>query len=142
MDASEETKFHVAILGNLFATQPVGREIAIYLARHLLQGHRYQDPNITTILRNAVVHVVPVVDGAFEKIWGEATKSMRGNPKPKDPGCNNITADFRQVGEQMLAASGRSSGINQQEASAFKRMLLEERFDLVLNIEGGGSGMM
>lgn len=87
------------------------------------------------------MHVIPVVDGAFEKIWGNAARSTVANPKPIDPGCNNITADFKQVGDQILVTSGRTNS-NQQEANAFKHLLLDEKFDLVLNIEGGGSGIM
>ncbi|XP_060532890.1 carboxypeptidase D [Cylas formicarius] len=140
IDTSDETKFHVAIVGNLFATQPTGREIAVYLARHLLGGFAVGDPTITRILSDCVIHVVPVVDRAFERIRGEYDREAGGFSRPDGPVCNDISADFKQVGDQLLNVGGNRVTSNKETvaaANAFKHMLLEERFDLVLNIEGG-----
>ncbi|KAF2900813.1 hypothetical protein ILUMI_05352 [Ignelater luminosus] len=142
VDSSEETKYHIAIMGNLFATQPIGREISIYFARHLLQGHKYQDPTIMKILNNSVIHIIPVVDTAFEKIWGDYPKSVRGNSGPNSFTCNNISVDFKQVGDQILNTGNRGNGNQQTVTNAFKHMLLEEKFDLILNFEGGSSGII
>lgn len=68
IDQSEESKFHVAVIGNLFATQPIGREISLNVARHLLKGLHFQDPTIVDILSNTVIHIVPVIDRAFEQV--------------------------------------------------------------------------
>uniref|UniRef100_A0A6P7FUX0 Carboxypeptidase D n=1 Tax=Diabrotica virgifera virgifera TaxID=50390 RepID=A0A6P7FUX0_DIAVI len=139
-----ENKFHVAVVGNLFATQPIGRELNVYLARHLLEGNRFHDVLIEKILSNAVIHIIPVVDKAFEKIWGVYDRESLGVTKPDKFLCNDISADFRQVGEQLLNFKGRDS--NNQDtksvANAFKHFLLEEKVDLVLNIEGGSSGLL
>ncbi|KAJ8930584.1 hypothetical protein NQ314_016596 [Rhamnusium bicolor] len=144
IEADDETKFHVAVMGNLFATQPIGREIDIYLARHLLGGYNLGEFKIVSILRNTVIHIIPVIDKAFEQIWGDYNKEVLGNIKPDKYVCNNITADFKQVGEQIMNLNGRVT--NNQDtksiANAFKHMLLEEKFDVVLNIEGGTSGML
>lgn len=129
-------------MGNLFATQPIGREITIYLARHLLEGHKYQDPTIMKILNSSVVHIIPVIDTAFEKIWGDYPKSVRGNSGPNSFTCNNISVDFKQVGDQILNTANRGNGNQQTVTNAFKHMLLEEKFDLILNFEGGSSGIM
>lgn len=140
----EEMKFRIAVMGNLFATQPIGRELGIYLARHLLEGHRLGDIRIDKILSNAVVHVIPVIDKAFERIWGDYDKEVLGNVKPDRFVCNNISADFKQVGEQVLHVNGRDS--NNQDtksvANAFKHLLLDKKFDLVFNLEGGDSGIV
>ncbi|KAG5866493.1 hypothetical protein JTB14_015933 [Gonioctena quinquepunctata] len=144
IDEDDEKKFHIAIMGNLFATQPIGREISIYLARHLLEGFQIGDFKVMKILTNTVIHIIPVIDKSFEKIWGDYDKQVLGNVKPDKFLCNNITADFKQVGEQLLDVNGRVSGHQDPKsvANAFKHMLLEEKFDLVLNIEGGGSGIL
>ncbi|KAF5286929.1 hypothetical protein FQR65_LT12388 [Abscondita terminalis] len=139
-EESEEMKYHVAVMGNLYATQPIGREISIYLARHLLQGHKFQDPTITTILNNTVIHVVPVIDTAFEQIWGEYPKVVAGRSDPNYYKCNNISADFKQVGDQILNTVNRVNGNKQSVTNAFKHMLLDEKFDFILNFEGGRSG--
>ncbi|XP_025831012.1 carboxypeptidase D [Agrilus planipennis] len=140
IETSDETKYRLAIIGNLYATQPLGRELSLNMARHLLQGYHYQDPTIVHILENSVIYVVPVIDKEFEKIWGEYLKFDVGGVEPETEVCNNITADFRQVGDQILKMGNRANKI-QQTANAFKHLLLEERFDLVLNIEGGRLGI-
>lgn len=93
-------------------------------------------------MKNTVLHIVPVVDGAFEKIWGDYPKHVLGNKKPAWNVCNNISADFKQVGDQIMNPGAGNRG-NQQvlTATAFKQMLLDQHFDLVLNIEGGGAGV-
>ncbi|XP_065172246.1 carboxypeptidase D-like [Atheta coriaria] len=139
--ASDEGKLHVAIIGNLFATQPVGRELVVNLARHLLQGHKFGDPNIVDMMRNAVFHLVPVIDVHFENIWGDFDKEASGNEKP-DYRCNPISADFKQVGSQLIG-EGRMNGNPQNHiVNAFKHMLLDEKFDLILNFEGGQRGLI
>lgn len=140
MDKSEELKFHIAVMGNLFATQPIGREISIYVARHLLAGYSVQDPQIVSILKNTVVHIIPVVDKAFEQIWGDYEKEVLGNQKPELL-CQNISADFKQVGDQ-ISGGIRVNGELKSVANAFKHLLLEEKFDLILNIEGGGNNQV
>ncbi|KAK5638630.1 hypothetical protein RI129_012925 [Pyrocoelia pectoralis] len=142
VDGSEEMKFHVAIMGSLYATQPIGREISIYLARHLLEGHKFQDPTILSILKNTVIHVMPFIDAAFEDIWGDYSRSITGHGDPNFYKCNNISADFKQVGDQILNPSGRGNGNQQRVTNAFKHMLLEEKFDFILNLEGGRSGVV
>lgn len=133
----------MALIGNLFATQPLGREITIYLARHLLQGHKFGNPEIVNILKNTVIHVIPVIDIAFEKIWGDYPKEDRRSNQENINECNNVTADFKQVGRQILEMNGRINGNTHSTiANAFKHILLDGKFDFVLNFEGGNSGMM
>lgn len=131
-------------MGNLYATQPIGREISIYMARHLLHGFGYGDPAISDIFANAVIHVIPVIDGAFEQIWGDYPKTVMGNARPDTYVCNNISADFKQVGDQILNIGNRGNGMSphMSVANAFKHLLLEQKFDLVLNYEGGSNGIM
>ncbi|XP_044260416.1 carboxypeptidase D isoform X2 [Tribolium madens] len=136
IDSSDELKFHIAIMANLYATQPLGRELSIYLARHLLSGHSIGDPVIVDILNNTIVHVIPVIDTAFEQIWGGYDKQASGRARPEHYTCNNITADFKQVGDQVIGGA-RVNGELKSVANAFKHLLMEEKFDLVLNIEGG-----
>lgn len=144
VDSSDEHKFHVGVIGNLFATQPVGREISLYLLNHLLEGHKYSDPSIVRILENTVIHFMPIIDVEFENIWGDYLKEVDGNVKPNDTyRCNNISADFKQVGE-LLNRNSRLNGNSRTAviANAFKHMLLERKFDFILNFEGGYTGFM
>lgn len=80
----------------------------------------------------------------FFQIWGDSNKESDGLTKPDKYVCNNITVDFKQVGEQILDLNNRLTSNKDTVVStnAFKHMLLEENFDLVLNIEGGNSGVL
>ncbi|XP_056640520.1 carboxypeptidase D [Diorhabda sublineata] len=140
----DENKFHIAVMGNLFATQPIGREIDVYLARHLLEGNRIGDIRIVKILSNAVIHIIPVIDKSFEQIWGDYPKTALGNAKPDKFSCNEISADFKQVGEQIVNLNGRVTNNEDTKsvANAFKHLLVEKNLDLVLNIEGGSHGII
>lgn len=42
--------------------------MTINLARHLLKGLSFSDPTIESILSNSVIHIVPVIDKAFEQV--------------------------------------------------------------------------
>ncbi|KAI4454464.1 protease m14 carboxypeptidase [Holotrichia oblita] len=142
VELTDEFKYHIAVMGNIFATQPIGRELTIYLTRHLLTGHKIGDPNILTILKNAVIHIIPVIDIGFEKIWGDYPKEMPGNNRINNYTCNNITADFKQIGEQIMSTANRNNGnLQNRIVTAFKHMLLDERFDLIINLEGGNRGL-
>nr|CAH7712255.1 unnamed protein product [Callosobruchus chinensis] len=138
----DDKKFHIAVIGNLFATQPIGREIGIYLARHLLEGYHIGDYKIVKILKNTVVHLIPVIDKAFEQIWGDYDKEVLGNVKPDKYLCNNISADFKQVGEQLVTSRVSNHQDTKSVANALKHLLLEQKFDFILNIEGGSSGVL
>ncbi|XP_044763905.1 carboxypeptidase D [Coccinella septempunctata] len=145
VESADDNKFKVAVIGNLYATQPLGRELGIYIARHLLAGLKVGNPTIKRILNDTVVYIVPVIDKAFEQVWGDYQRESSGVKVPDNYVCNNITADFKQVGDQIMNfGKGRVNSIaaSKSLANAFKRMLIEEKFDLVLNIEGGGSGMI
>lgn len=146
MDASDEDKFHIGIIGNLYATQPIGREIGLYLMRHILEGHKYSEPKILQILKNTVIHFMPVIDIAFENIWGNYEKEVNNKIKPIDSTykCNNISADFKQVGDQIINKNSRLNGNSRTVviANAFKHLMLERKFDFILNIEGGHVGFM
>lgn len=131
-------------MGNLFATQPIGREITIYFARHLLEGNFIGDFDVVKILKKTSVYIIPMIDNAFEDIWGDYEKEVPGGSQPDKFSCNNISANFIQVGDQILDFNHRFGGSKQSKSisSAFKQLLQEKQFDLVLNIEGGSFGIL
>jgi len=117
--APEENKFHIALIGGLYASQPVGRELLIRLARHLVVGHARHNPSITDIMSKAVIHIMPGIDPSFHD-------SM--NPICNPPNNPEETA------YQFLVPRDGTSAV----ADALKIMMKREKFDLALNIEGGG----
>lgn len=115
----EENKFHIALIGGLYASQPVGRELLIRLARHLVVGYERQNPSIRDIMSKAVIHIMPGLDPSFH----DSVNPMC-NP-PNDP---------EETAYQFLVPQDGTSEV----ADTLKNMMKREKFDLALNIEGGG----
>ncbi|KRT86412.1 hypothetical protein AMK59_366, partial [Oryctes borbonicus] len=68
---------------------------------------------------------------------------MPGNNRANNYTCNNITADFKQIGEQIMSVGNRNNGnLQNRILTAFKHMLLDENFDLIINLEGGSRGLI
>lgn len=117
--APEENKFHVVLIGGLYASQPIGRELLIRLARHLVVGYGRRNPSILSIMSKAVIHVMPGIDPSFH---------MTDNPICNPP--NSLA----EIGYQFLEPQNGTGEV----ADALKSMMEKEGFDLALNIEGGG----
>ncbi|XP_012216053.2 carboxypeptidase D-like [Linepithema humile] len=117
MGSPDENKFRIALVGGLFASQPVGREILLRLATHILMGSQIGDPPIQRMLDNAILHIIPAVDPGFDNI-----------KENKD--CNPVMKN--EVGE-MLLNNNTSSG------DMFKAMLQTENYDAVVILESGAS---
>lgn len=52
----------MVVLGGLYGSQPVGRELVIRLARHLGAGWAKKDVKIQTLLEKTRIFLVPAVD--------------------------------------------------------------------------------
>lgn len=57
-----DEKPQVAVLGHLHVNQLAGRELCLRLARHLVEGYKMNDKNITELLSRIAVHIIPSVD--------------------------------------------------------------------------------
>lgn len=60
LGSPEETKLHILIMSSVFDTMPIGRELVMDLARHMLQGAKQGEPAVLDIMDNAVLHFVPI----------------------------------------------------------------------------------
>lgn len=66
LGATEENKYHVLVLGSLFDSAPLGREMTMNLARHVLAAHKTGDPPYVRLLENAVLHFAPITKNFTE----------------------------------------------------------------------------
>lgn len=73
LGSPEETKLHILILSSVFDTMPIGRELVMNLARHVLQGYNQGEPVILSLLDNAVLHFVPLRH-EFEQVYDQFTQ--------------------------------------------------------------------
>lgn len=120
MGAPEENKFHVALIGGLFASQPVGREILLRLATHILKGNQIGNPPIKKLLDTTVLHFIPGVDPNFDNV---------------SDNCNPLVQD--EVGQKLLISEDKQAKKMDAVTSAFKNMLLTENYDAIVVIAGG-----
>lgn len=68
LGSPEETKLHILVLSSVFDTEPVGREMVLNLARHVMRGFGQGEPVILSLLDNAVLHFVPIRHG-FDEVY-------------------------------------------------------------------------
>lgn len=57
-----DTRVRVMVVGGLYGSQPVGRELVLRLARHLAAGWGKKDREMQKLLQNSRIFLVPAVD--------------------------------------------------------------------------------
>ncbi|KAK1121827.1 hypothetical protein K0M31_010139 [Melipona bicolor] len=123
MGAPEENKYRIGLIGGLFASQPMGREILLRLATHILMGNQIGDPPIQRILNNSVLHFVPGIDPGFDNIINVQE-------------CNPIVDD--EIGKRLLSHNNNvTSDKLDMITNAFKTMLSSEEYDAIIILESG-----
>ena len=66
--SSPAPKVKILLLGGLYGSQPVGREILVRFARHLGEGYKTGDNVVSLLLAKADIYIMPAVDlKAFDK---------------------------------------------------------------------------
>lgn len=109
------------MLGSFFDTAPLGRELTLNLARHVVAGHKLQEPPIVRLLNNAVIHFVPFTDN-FDFTLSQYSR----NQSICDPSTHEEFAD------RFLSPE------NDRKKSLFLNMLEANQFDLALTFSAGG----
>ncbi|XP_046683001.1 carboxypeptidase D isoform X2 [Homalodisca vitripennis] len=115
-----EWKVKIAVIGGMFSTEPIGRELSIRLARHLVRGFEDSPPHIVQLLNSSVIHLYPEID--------EIHTSLQHNMK-----CL-MDASLNKVGSAILS----NQTIKNQYANLFLSILNAEKFDVIVILEGGG----
>lgn len=124
MGAPEENKYHIGLIGGLFASQPIGREMLLRLATHILKGNQIGDPPIERILKNSVLHFVPYIDPGFDNIVPNAQE------------CNPIVDD--EIGKRLLLQNNNATSDKlNMITNTFKTMLSNEEYDVIIILGSG-----
>lgn len=121
LGSPEETKLHILVLGSFFDTSPLGRELTLNLARHVIAGYTIQEPPYVRLLKNSVFHFVPFTDN-FEFILGQYSRN--------ESVCDPITRE--EFSDRLLSPEF------DKKKSVFLNMLESNRFDLALTFSAGG----
>lgn len=90
---AEETKLHILILSSLFETSPVGREIVVNLARHVITAFNTKEPPMLELMNNTVIHFV-TVNKNFDQIYSQ----YQENEAVCDPHLSE------ELGDRLLSA--------------------------------------
>ncbi|XP_067635881.1 carboxypeptidase D isoform X2 [Eurosta solidaginis] len=119
----EESKYKILILSSFFdTTSPLGREITMNIARHVLEGYKIRDTGILKMLQKSVLYLLPLTEN-FNVIF----KMYNRNNSICDPQFGNELADR----------------VLNPESEKKRDMLLKfldcERFDLMLTFTAGSS---
>lgn len=105
----------------MFDTSPLGREMTLNLAKHVIAGYTLQEPPSKRLLQNAVIHFAP-----FSESFGQIAEQYSRDNKVCDPQVKEEFAD-RLLGPE-----------SDQRKSIFLNMLQTNRYDLVLTFSAGG----
>ncbi|BFZ18245.1 hypothetical protein BsWGS_21284 [Bradybaena similaris] len=113
----QNNKPHVLLIGDLNGDSPVGTEVLVRLARHLITGFNRSDPVVTSILSTAHVHIVPQlnIQEAVTAVPGDCT-----GEKYTGSIFNKLVQDKDPV------------------ISSLTNLIALHNFQLILNVEAGG----
>ncbi|KAL7306812.1 hypothetical protein TKK_0000976 [Trichogramma kaykai] len=121
MGNSEEAKIHIGLIGGMFASQPIGREILLRLARHILKANKDSDDFTNRLLDRVVLHIIPGVDPNFELISDNHE-------------CNPVVKD--EVGHRFQTPIKKGLKLD-VVPQALDKILEEEGFDALVLFGGG-----
>lgn len=113
----------ILILGTLFDSAPLGREITLNIARHVTAGYSLNEPPMVKLLKNAVIHFTPITTTVND----EYLHSFNINQTICDPIVKEELAD------RILGAE------NEHRKDIFLNQIREKQFDLILNFAAGGN---
>ncbi|KAG5682478.1 hypothetical protein PVAND_011829 [Polypedilum vanderplanki] len=85
---TEETKVHIMILSSVFESSPLGREIMVNLARHIITSYTTKEPLMIELLKNIVIHFV-VVNTNFNRVY----EQFNANESICDPHLSEELSD-------------------------------------------------
>lgn len=112
---------HILVLGSLFDTSPLGREMTLNVAKHVIAGYTLQEPPSKRLLQNTVIHFAP-----FSESFGQIIKQYARDKSVCDP---QVKEEFA---ERLLGPE------SDQKKSIFLNLLQTGRYDIVLTFSAGG----
>ena len=114
-------KLNVLLVGGLYGSQPLGREVLIRLARHLGEGYKRGDNIVTMILKRSNIFILPGVD-------------MKGFGDAKLGHC------YYKNLEKIKEESGNNfkSGSDNPGAEAVKKFMERHKINFALSLESNG----
>ncbi|XP_047538492.1 carboxypeptidase D-like isoform X1 [Vanessa atalanta] len=126
----EETKFHIALISNLYGSQPLGQEMLLNFARHICTAYQIGEPIHKRLLKNAVLHFIPNLDPLFGKVL-----NLYDHTEKCD--LDVMEEEFGSSLYSYLTKKNLNSLSNYTREKAFVGLLESERYDLILDLGSG-----
>ncbi|CAH0713504.1 unnamed protein product, partial [Brenthis ino] len=126
----EEQKFHIALISNLYGSQPLGQEMLINFARHIATAYSIGEPRHKKLLQNAVLHFIPNLDPLFNKMIKLYDHTEKCDLEP-------LEEEFADSLYNYLTKKDINPLSNYTREKAFIHLLEVEQFDLILNLGSG-----
>lgn len=117
---AEETKLHIVVLSSLFETSPVGREMIVNLARHVMAAYNTKEPPMLELMKNAVIHFVTVNEN-FDRVYEQYSR----NASVCDPYMKE------ELGDRLISAE------SDDVKEAFFKLLSRDEVSLALTFTSG-----
>lgn len=126
----EELKFHVAIMSNLYGSQPLGQEALLNFARHISTAYSIGEPIHKRLLQNVVLHFIPNLDPAYPQVLERFDQQN---------GCD-IISPVEEFGDKLLNHFKYDHDPNSRSKTMmFELMLRWQKFDLILELGSGNT---
>lgn len=126
----EETKSHLAIIGSLYGSQPLGSEMVLNFARHVATAYSIGEPVHTKLLKNTVLHFIPNLDPLYPKVLKLYDGTDKCDIKP-------LEEEFGDSLYSHLTSKNLNPMSNYTREKLFVNMLQSEKYDLVLELASG-----
>ncbi|CAL4060287.1 unnamed protein product, partial [Meganyctiphanes norvegica] len=118
---SIDNRARVMVIGGLYGSQPVGRELVLRLGRHLAAGWKAHNTRIIQLLANTIVYLVPAID----------TDGFKKTP-PGICGYSSPSELEKEVGGAFHAE------VSDPKARAIVKMIEQIKPHSILSLESGG----
>ncbi|XP_068623289.1 carboxypeptidase D isoform X2 [Battus philenor] len=130
----EETKFRIAIISNLYASQPLGQELLLNFARHLTTAYTIGEPVHQRLLKNSVLHFIPNIDPLYKNILEE----YDGTDKCE---IQALEEEFGDSVYNYLTKKEMNPLNNYTREKSFIDLLQEEKYDLMIELSSGSENV-
>lgn len=129
----DELKFHIAIISNLYGTQPLGQEILMNFARHIATAYSIGEPIHKKLLQNVVLHFIPSLD----PIYGDILKNFDNTNQ-----CSLKTTE-EEFGDKLLNHLQHNKDPNlHNKEMMFELMLTWQKFHMFIDLGSGSTNVV
>ncbi|XP_061382022.1 carboxypeptidase D-like isoform X2 [Danaus plexippus] len=126
----EETKFHIALISDLYGSQPVGQEMLLNFARHMCTAYQIGEPRHRNLLKNTVLHFIPNLDPLYSKM-------LRTYDHTEKCDLQLLEEEFGDSLYNYLTKKNLNPLTNYTREKAFVDLLESEQYDLILDLASG-----